>query len=706
MSGTHLFYNGVLLRDCEITQWKQEIVKDDSGTDVLYSKVRLTVESTLVSLVNQRYIGSKPIGLQAHESTIAVPKVRNEDLVERLEEMQWRLQEHRKDFWLAFNGVTYKPGSSIQGTPSIDGSDSYRVVLAATGLSSEDRKKMVGVTVAEIENVDLGKLEGFNDFGLGVPKLTINRKDVIDLNNGPKPIEVSIGKTLGGQSLRISLTIEVCRLFCRPLDTSTSGSDVAPLDGARKVHGVITNKWSFSESINEEWKTEHVISGKIVVSDARYKAHALRLAVVPTLAPYFRFEENKFETDAAGLVLKYVFRMRETGESPPPGIVKWSGTYVESHGPGQTKTASLAIRVTSQVKPVNAIVGNPKPPQQTHKAHLVAAAFRIAQARVRWSSRFFAIPGSNPITILLQNMVVVETMNDPTIELRMNVLYKAEDSPDSYGLRLKNMGAPLSTVIPNHDSRWWPIPINTTDARTWDVVKYADPNTYYDNYFQEPCGKWHASLTEPSPPLTQIIDSSLIPDGASETYFEQILLNSALTSADPLDQPPGVPAPADAIGWTDAKQGDFTYLQCEIDTDYGLNSGNIHLPVSKVRYPTQDTSIVVNLFPGIATRKITMIATRQGDWPIVPAARPVITHGTMKETYIDGRVIAQTPKLTPDGKTVLYALQIAWEYALSRLPDKPTDTLWAAADPRTKLTPGNNQIAISKYFVDNIIEQA
>lgn len=699
MSGTHLYYNGVLLRDCHLNEWSQEIVKDDSGTDVFYSKVRLSVESTLYSLVNQRYIGSKPTGSTAHESTIAVPHLASEDVVERLEELRWRLQEHRKDFWLALHGVTYKKATEA---PSVAGGESYRVVLAATGLSSDDLKKMIGKPNAEIDTVDIGKLEGFNDFGLGTPKLDISRKDVIDLNNGPKPISVSIENILGGQSMRIRLSIEVCRCYCRPLSPNTSGTDVAPLEGARKVYGVLSNKWSFSESIDDEWKTEHMIVGKLVVSDARYKAHGLRLAVVPKLAPYFRLTDSKFETDPTGLVLKYSFRMRETGEAPPPGVVKWSGTYNESSGPGPMKSAWLAIRVSSQINPVNALAG--AVPQQSHKAHLIEAAFRIAQARIRWAKRFIADPGSVPETIILQNMVVAEVMHDSALELRMNVMYK-HPNPDAFGLRLLNMGAPLSTVIPQHDARWWPIPIDSIRGRPWLVEEFADPNTYYDNYFQDPCSRWHASLNEPSPPLTQI-PGGLIPDGAAESQYAEIGLNSALTSSDPLNQPPGVPAPADSIGWTDAKQGDFTYLQCDIDTDYRLNSGNIHLPLSKARYPTQDTSIVVNLFPGIAERTITMVATRQGDWPIVPKPKSLITHGSMKETFLTGRVIPQTPKLTPDGKTVVYAMQVVWKYALNRMPSSPTDAFWAAADPRTKLTPIQNQIPIGIYFKDGIIEQA
>ncbi len=48
MAGTDLYYNGVLLQDCQIREFVQDIEYDESGSDPLYSRFRISVSSTLV----------------------------------------------------------------------------------------------------------------------------------------------------------------------------------------------------------------------------------------------------------------------------------------------------------------------------------------------------------------------------------------------------------------------------------------------------------------------------------------------------------------------------------------------------------------------------------------------------------------------------------------------------------------------------------
>ena len=52
MIGTCCFYNGVLMQDCELIGWAQDIEAEQSGTDVKYSRFKVTFASLLVSLID------------------------------------------------------------------------------------------------------------------------------------------------------------------------------------------------------------------------------------------------------------------------------------------------------------------------------------------------------------------------------------------------------------------------------------------------------------------------------------------------------------------------------------------------------------------------------------------------------------------------------------------------------------------------------
>ena len=723
MSGTHLFYNGVLLRDCEMKQWRQEILRDESGTDVLYSKVTLTVESTLIGLLDRyRRVEGMLVpngGGQVPLSTIAIPSLENETIVDRWREIQWRLQETRKDFWLAVNGVTNAVNQILVPEDDNENQSPYRIVLAATGLEAADLAKLK----AEPTN-NLGFLDGFSNFGDGLPSTQVERVKVIDLNNGPKPLQAVVEKVMGGQSLRVSFTIEVCRCFCAPEDTTTSGvlaGLIPPAIDAAKVAGVISNRWSLVESTDADWKTEHTIEGKLIVSDVRYKPMAMKLIVQPKLFPYAKLESRSFTTDKTGLALVYRFSIKETGPAAPPGLVSWDGTYTERSANGGKKMADLSVRVTGKVNPD---LGEAPDIHRTNKSYLIAMAYRIAQSRIRWSKKQAKMDGSDPEKITLTDMVVVEHMAKPIIELRMSVLYSDVSEvegvvSDQFGLRLKNMGASLEEVIDQYDPRWWSSPPTVTFDVDSEKEYTEDYGSYYDCYFQTPCSEWHTVPRGATPP-DDISRSAITPD--PDTVAEEAPPESVLTGAtitvdpalraelfDPDDPPPGVPVANSQHGWAQS-QGEFAYIQADIDTRYSLVSGNIQLPLSKQRSvslgsPGGASCTVVKLHAGLGQRVITMVATRLGKCPQVPEPVASLTTGSIVETYLDGVAVHDVPKLTKDGKSFIYSTQIKWVYALSRLPSTASsDSFRMASSPMDRTTPAQNAVRLADYFSSGVVE--
>jgi hypothetical protein len=484
MSGTHLFYNGVLFRDVKTDEFIQEIESDESGTDPLYSRFRITCESFIVSLSSD-LTEVNPTASQGHDSAARIPTPGSGDdekegavddrfMMDRLRIVQARLQERRKDFWLAVNGAAvlsniatdaprfYDPGA--QNYP-------YRIVLAATGELFPGESALNKINIS-----------GFGETATNAPRL-----EHLDCNDGPKPKLLS-ASIIGGRALRVRFSIELCLCICRGLKSG----EVPPVRDARKIKGVISNRWSISEDLDSQFRSTHTIEGTLIVSDHRYKVQAMRTMCHPKLFPYARLESRNFTQDKTGLKLGYRFGIKEQGDAPPKGLVDWEATYSESSamGSGQ-QSGTMNIRVTGSVK---------RPPgmsAQTQKVFMIRAMFAILQSRITaMDPNWNQLPGNNPKGTIISEVVVTEQVGKPNMELRVIVKHSnagAGVAMNQFNLRLQNMGAPIP--IPGYSPAEWPMP----DFFQWDTVgenaKTENANgggSYFEQYYQTPCNLWHA----------------------------------------------------------------------------------------------------------------------------------------------------------------------------------------------------------------------
>ena len=98
-----LHYNQVVLKDCRVERFEQEIVRDQSGTDRMYSRFTVTVSATLTD-----YLGSNDNHPADHTIAPGVPAryVSDYTTVERQRIIAQRLQEDCGDFWLVVGGQT------------------------------------------------------------------------------------------------------------------------------------------------------------------------------------------------------------------------------------------------------------------------------------------------------------------------------------------------------------------------------------------------------------------------------------------------------------------------------------------------------------------------------------------------------------------------------------------------------------------------
>lgn len=416
---TQVYYNGIVMNDCETQSFEQAIEYDESNTDVLFSRFRIKVASTLVGYANPQ-----------HPSTIETPN--GLSVAAKEWDIQSRLSENRKDFWMVLRGVA----ASEESASTLD-------------------YTLVGAT---------GTPEGtWDPSPPGGATQTASRKNYVDCNNGPRPIAVTVSQIFGGKAMRVVFEIEIClRRVADPFVDPT----ILP-SGLEPDNRVISNRWSLSESKDESWVTTKVMEGTLRVLHSSYWPHAMRYLCVPPLLSGYRRRSQKFVSDPTDLVLKYQIEDRQEHAAAPWPIIEWSGTHSEATaGNGVTQTGSVHLRVTG--------------PPYVDKRWLIGRAGQIMVSRLE------GVAKTNPATdykTILKELAIVDQLDKPTIEMRASVRYTSEEYK-WLAMRVNKMGLPLNHTlsIDGYSPLSHPVPL---------PYDSENPAGIFNCYLQHPVSVWH-----------------------------------------------------------------------------------------------------------------------------------------------------------------------------------------------------------------------
>jgi hypothetical protein len=679
MSGTTVYYNGVLMQDCELKEWNQVIEYDESKTDVKFSRIRVTAASTLVSIMTTELSSGFPLkdDSRKHNSTIELAEQINQgySMPDRIGEIQMRLQVPRQDFWLAFHGTAGATNNDpLEPVANPTDRSEYRLALAATGIFPRNQTEESDVSFSEY----VKSLEDIN--------LSVKRADVIDANNGPKPEGISVTQVFGGQALRVEVSFEICRAFGRVVETGDEYTSADPLYDAQKVTGVVSNRWSVTDSMDEQGAVTHVIEGKMTVRDQRFKAMYMRMYCWAYAFPFARMTQRSFQVDPTGLVLAYQLQFSHAGSAPPFGVRDYSATYVESLKAGKIglQQASMDINVKgwydgSAVNPENSLLT--RFTEQEQKAILLRGAISILHSRLRGiNTEWVAAAGEKVTETILENAQVIERHGRPELTLRVNVYYKRKDGTE-FPLRLAAMGRPISNPtdneIPNYDPRWWPVDstfgkMNFDSDDNPNFYNQLHPESesgdsqasdYFQGYFQLPDGQRH-SLPRLNSDQTKTIEngpsarqwalpnghffagvspslSSEQPDYLNPQESENAPSFYAIPNRDLKGELTTGPLPlrtnadrssgdtARYTGISDKQLNGFTYMKWESEIKHDGNEGIVFVPLSKARdvnnqsgstgdIKPKQTAVAIRLHAGVSHRVYSVTAERVGKWPEIP----------------------------------------------------------------------------------------
>ncbi len=701
MSGSHLFYNGVLMRDGELLDFDEVVEQDQSKTDLMFWRIRVSFASMLVGLLDG-LTPQLPNGL--HPSTVWLPSdpggnvdanVGSIDwtLPDRMRTIMERLQEPRKDFWLAINATTWhgRPGSDEEKGPSntFDGQDPYRTLIAATGLSEsqieEIRQSADGTT-------SLGNITAFYQG----KTTSIDRATVIDANNGPTPISVKPIRIDGGKAIRLHFTIEIC-LWVKPKTTSAATPpELPPVRDAGKAKGVISHRWSIKETIDDEWRSNITIEGMLRVSDRRYRADSMRLMTATHLIPYSKLNSREFFEASDGLSLSYRYSMIEDGVAPPPLTVKWDGTYSEKATNGAITTSTVNAKLIGSTTPPNGWT------LRQYKVYLYDMLLKLVQHRVNLTGNLAnAVPGQSPKTQLTKDFTITESMRRPEIGINVVIQNTGENMIRGMNLRVNNLIGKTNRVLnvngnlvnePSHDPRWWPIP----PLYTWDVESMSGKEggklgSAFDQFFQSPNSEWHGK------PRGLAVNHAQVCERPSDNDANPVI--EAVYIYDVKSDPPALASASDTdfsralFYWSDSQFEGNSYIQVEAENVSTRKAGKMMFPLSKPR--GNETVSIIPIHAGVQYRVYNAVCSRVGAEPKVPFPRETIYGYDCIETLADTEITTEPPKPSIDGATLTYTIHCRYKYLINA----PSTRVRIPTDPRIN-QPTGSDLAVVADIVD------
>lgn len=427
-----------------------------------------------------------------------------------------------------------------------------------------------------------------------------------DANNGPKPISVEVTKFLGSTSagglMQVTFEIELCVVDCSQDNNQT---------------GVLSNRWSASDAIDNNFYTTRTITGRLRVKHMGVNPQLFRNLVIPHLQRGFKRESITCTTSVDGLTMEYtVIDVEKFAASPSPAT-EWSGTYTLSTSDGINNHGEVAIMMSG--------------PRNADKVHMLEACALIIQSKL--------FVGRDHVYI--ETAQIVDHLHENVIEIRVQTL----DNPGTnqplikYALGTVRLGKPLTSAdIPGYDQTKWPVPkrYGTTTLTNAFVC-----------YLQSPCDDQHVLSTGIGggaggdvPPL----------DDTNVYTYEGVLATDS-----------------EVEGNYSASQAANVYTHYSIDSDYITDPGALQLPIAASSVATIETAKFISLHSA-TTRKIVRIsAERLGDWPQIPPAN-TFAIGTLRAIPLKISHRGRAPRLSADRKTQIFSIDLVYEYAFNRAP--------------------------------------
>jgi hypothetical protein len=520
---------------------------------------------------------------------------------------------------------------TILPAPQTSGANAYSAVRS---LLMEPRGELTYTLGANAQGVGTTVLRSVPYTGNNARLTTFG-----DVKNGPQPRNVSITHIVGSDTLEIEYTIDTWLVECRDGTTAAPANDIP-----NNNTGVLSNRWSCSDSIDQNMRTTRTISGLLRTANGHVNPNALRNYVVPRLQLGFRRDSMNFRVTPDALSLEYNIVDKEVTHSPPPPATSWSYTAREESGDAKMCFASIDLTLAG--------------PRDVDKGELVRVGVAIVKSRLYGGS--FANGSAK-----LENLVITDSYGDNinTINIQARVMRTTKDGETVLAARTKFIGKPISAadlagVSPAYNAD------RSRGNYPADVLETAGPLPLV--------AAWHAYLQTPCNSTHRIDNAySSQNDGPIASSRVDYQLTGSVTTA-----------VGDPTNYTSSDHDESIYTHYELESKYQTSENNVALPIAGQRYAataTTSTLSVIGLAMETATRVIRIVAQRVGKQPKLPNPAKTYAFGQGTAHLLRRVVTPKVPDRTADGKE-LHTVLAEFTYALT-VPPPPNQVLPVGVNP-------------------------
>lgn len=645
----------VLITNCVTEQFSQEAVFDPSNTDLMFHKF-IVVVSGFVNGSNVLFSkdNADPPNVEAPVSSVAggvggglTSGLTPGDTAKQHVSFRSLLLEPRQSFEM-------RTGCNFQA-------DDVNKLLGGTVLLKADPHPFVDASLNRRMSPNAP-----SDFTAGIKPAVGSVSDAgdfggYDLNNGPRCTRCDVIQVVGNQVFRIRVQFEICKLECDAHGQANNNN-----------LGVLSNRWSVSDDVDENFFTTRRFSGVLRVATAQLNAHEFRSWVVPPLQGGFRRQSMAFRVSEDSLTLSYDITDRETVWSAPGDATRWQMRHTENSGGNGLQTMSVAVSLWGDRKAV--------------QIELLKIALAICSSK--------AIPGgTTPATLLPEISLTTESGTD---EHSVSVVWSGlrgirpngNGIATDIGIDTKGLGiaegldvtSPKIAAIPDiatYD------PSLSRGARPGQPVEVSGPLSFaqaWRSYLQSPCDTHHQiSLTGDAnvPTINNVATAVSI----------AVVAASAITNT---------PSP-----WVNSEQADTPYTVWDMITEYVYGSNVVMLGVAQsvAGYASSGaaTAAFGRLGPDTTKRTVEITAIRVGkepDIPKIPDTYPYAVNGSGgggTARLLDKKIKAKPPDRAADG-TQVFKTCVSLVYGLTH---PPTDS-----DPLPIGTNGWESSSLPKHILN------
>lgn len=482
----------------------------------------------------------------------------------------------------------------------------------------------------------------------------------IDVTNGPWPEDLRI-VGVAGDTLRVQFTISCSHISC--------------CGNGATLPQVLSNKWSISETLDENLVLTRTVSGRLIVSSIEFNPQSFRSLVIPKREQFFRIAGISFTTAPSGMEMDYSITYRRTHAAAPAPAVDWDASHTATVVRGGIAESHVHI----------SLMGDPS----VDRRQLLGAAWAVAEARLGDLSS--TSRGGKKI---IENVTVSDRFSAASVELDVTVKHAAT---------AEQTAAQLGAVFGRH------LQMTGYDPGATPSPKTYGPNTLagaFQMYLQDPCeGPFSGGSSGGG-----IGGVSYTPPRSStngQFYDDQYAIPLITIYEDKLQ-----PYKSNAS----KEQEEATYNYYKIETDYEITGEKVALPVAEHQSTgdapatasdagPQDIKIIL-LSKGICYRTVKISAERIGQPPQLPGPQDYggssggggnqAGGSVTKSNLLSYRTTPHAPELMPDGVSYAYCVDCVLTFVMDRIPQFG-DGLSAGSSPVDTSKPKDNRLLVKNH---------